>query len=145
MEQVFQDRLSEFYETLAFHFKQGRSVLKAVHYLMKSGEKSLNRFAVDQAHACYQEAFQLLSVKHEQPKDEQELLIDLLTAWGIVIYYRGGFIEYEELLATHEQLAVSLEDNARLGMFYAWFGWTKFWRAQAQRRKIHPGESPQDR
>ncbi len=56
MERVFQERLSEFYETLAYHFKLGRSVLKAIHYLMKSGEKSLNRFAVDQSHQYYQEA-----------------------------------------------------------------------------------------
>lgn len=135
MEQMFADRLSEFYETLAFHFKQGHSVLKAVHYLMKSGEKSLNRFAVEQAHSYFQEAFQLLPDKHDQRKEEREILIDLLITWGNVIYYRGGFIEYEELLTTHEQLAVSLEDNARLGMFYAWFGWAKFWRAKHEEAK----------
>ncbi|KKK82655.1 hypothetical protein LCGC14_2801220, partial [marine sediment metagenome] len=33
MEQLFHDRLSEHYETLAFHFKQGQSVLKAFDYL----------------------------------------------------------------------------------------------------------------
>ena len=50
MEELFQDRLPEFYETLAFHFKQGRSVTKAVDYLMKSGEKSLAIYAVEEAH-----------------------------------------------------------------------------------------------
>jgi predicted ATPase len=38
MENLFQDRLSEFYETLAFHFLRGQSVTKAVDYLIKSGE-----------------------------------------------------------------------------------------------------------
>ncbi|MDH3797818.1 MAG: AAA family ATPase, partial [Desulfobacterales bacterium] len=34
MEQLFQDRLPEFYETLAYHFQQGQSVIKAATYLM---------------------------------------------------------------------------------------------------------------
>jgi len=50
MEQLFQGRLPEFYETLAFHFKQGHSTLKAVDYLVKSGEKSLGRYAVEESH-----------------------------------------------------------------------------------------------
>ena len=41
IEQLFGERLPEFYETLAYHYTQGRSVDKAVEYLMKSGEKSL--------------------------------------------------------------------------------------------------------
>ncbi|PQP33340.1 hypothetical protein C6A37_13420, partial [Desulfobacteraceae bacterium SEEP-SAG9] len=53
MEQLFHDRLPEFYETLAYHFKQSQLVHKAVMYLMKSGEKSLKRFAVNDAHLYY--------------------------------------------------------------------------------------------
>ena len=37
IEQLFQDRLAEFYETLAFHFSRGLSLNKAISYLMKSG------------------------------------------------------------------------------------------------------------
>jgi class 3 adenylate cyclase len=66
MEQLFQDRLPEFYETLAFHFKQGLSVHKAVDYLMKAGEKSLGRYAVEESHQYYKEAFDLLY--HEQAR-----------------------------------------------------------------------------
>ena len=53
MEDIFQDRVSEFYETLAFHFSQGKSVVKAVDYLVKSGEKCLARYAVHEAHQYY--------------------------------------------------------------------------------------------
>jgi len=35
MEELFRERLLEFYETLAYHYKQGQSYLKAVGYLMK--------------------------------------------------------------------------------------------------------------
>jgi predicted ATPase len=53
MEPLFQERLSEFYETLAYHFKQGRSIHKAVRYLMKSGEKSLGRYALEESYQYF--------------------------------------------------------------------------------------------
>jgi class 3 adenylate cyclase len=48
MEELFQDRLQEFYEALAYHFKQGQSVTKAVEYLMKAGRKSFSRGAIEE-------------------------------------------------------------------------------------------------
>ncbi|MBU4426475.1 MAG: AAA family ATPase, partial [Proteobacteria bacterium] len=128
MEQMFPDRLPEFCETLAFHFKQGRSPLKAVDYLIKSGEKSLKRYAVDESHHYFKEAFDLLSSKSDRTKEEDGLLIGLLIKWALVFYYRGDFKGLTDLLFAHEDLAESLEDNARLGMFYAWLGfslWTR--------------------
>ncbi len=122
IEEVFHDRLSEFYETLAFHFKRGESFHKAVDYLMKSGERSLKRYAVEESHQYYKEAFDLLSNKPGKTKDEEGLLIDLLNKWSLVFFYRGGFGELEVLLRTYEDLAVSLDEKARLGMYYGWLG-----------------------
>jgi predicted ATPase len=122
MEHLFSSRLAEFYETLAFHFKQGHSVLKAVDYLMKSGKKSLNRYAIEEAHQYYQEAYDLLSNKPSRTEDEDKLLIELLNDWGMVYYYRGAFRDQYELLKSHESLASRLNDRVTLGMFYAWLG-----------------------
>ncbi len=126
MEQLFPDRLPEFCETLAFHFKQGRSPLKAVDYLIKSGEKSLKRYAVEESHHYFKEAFDLLSSKSDRTKEEDGLLIGLLIKWALVFYYRGDFKGLTDLLYAHEDLAESLEDKARLGMFYAWLGFSLF-------------------
>jgi len=126
MEQLFSDRLPEFCETLAFHFSQGESVLKAVDYLMKSGEKSLKRYAVEEAHQYCKEAFDLLADKPKKTKKEEELLIDLIIKWAYVFYYRGDFKGLTDLLYAHEDLAKCLDDNARLGMFYAWLGFSIF-------------------
>jgi tetratricopeptide (TPR) repeat protein len=128
MEQVFQDRLPEFYETLAFHFKQGQSVLKAIDYLMKSGEKSLKRYAVEESHRSYSEAFRLLNNKVDKSDTEQSLLIGLVLEWCQVFYYRGDAIGLVELLQAHEDLALSIGDKDRVGMLYAWFGYVLFWR-----------------
>ncbi len=128
MERSFQERLSEFYETLAFHFKQGQSVLKAVDYLMKSGEKSLGRYAVEESHQYFKEAFDLLSNRPGRTKDEDVLLIELLIKWSLVYYYRGNFREQVDLLSAHRDLVESLGDKAKLGMFYAWYGFSLFFR-----------------
>jgi class 3 adenylate cyclase/tetratricopeptide (TPR) repeat protein len=122
MEEIFQARLPEFYETLAFHFKRGGSLHKAVEYLMKSGEKSLKRYAVEESHRYYQEAFDLLTNKQDISVQEKALLIELLLAWAYVFYYRGDCKNHVRLFADYQGMAESQEDRARLGMFYMWFG-----------------------
>ena len=122
MEQIFHERLPELYETLAFHFKQGHSVPKAIAYLMKSGEKSLERYSVEEAHQFYQQAFEILAAKTEKSKEEEAILIDLLNSWGYVYYYLGDFKEFTALFAANRDLAESLGDDERLGMFYVWIG-----------------------
>jgi class 3 adenylate cyclase/tetratricopeptide (TPR) repeat protein len=124
MEQLFHDRLPEFYETLAYHFQQGRAVIKAVTYLIKSGEKSLRRYAVEESNQYYQEAYNLLKGQSKNTKEELEFLIDVLIKWSLVFYYRGDFRSATKLLSTHERLAESLNDKYRLGMFYGWIGMT---------------------
>jgi class 3 adenylate cyclase/tetratricopeptide (TPR) repeat protein len=124
MEELFCERLSEFYETLAFHFKRGQSLHKAVDYLMKSGEKSLKRYAVEESHQYYQEAFDLLKDKPGMTDEEKRLLIDLLNKWALVFYYRGDFNGLVSLLRDHEGLAESLTSRAILGMFYGWLGFS---------------------
>ena len=124
MEEIFQDRLPDFYETLAFHFKQGKSLLKAVDYLVKSGEKSLRRYAVEQSHQYYKEAFDLLADKFVRTDEKKILLIDLINKWALVFYHRGDFKGLSDLLNAHKDLAESVDDNVRLGMFYVWLGRT---------------------
>ena len=130
MEHTFQERLPEFYETLAFHFRHGESRNKAVDYLIKSGEKSVERFSVEEAQHYYKEAFELLADKPEKSKEDQETLIDLLNKWSLVFYYRGAYAKQIDLLISHEDLAASLDDKKKIGMFYAWLGWALFFRGK---------------
>jgi class 3 adenylate cyclase/tetratricopeptide (TPR) repeat protein len=122
MEQLFHERLSEFYETLAFHFRQGGSFYKALDYLMKSGEKSRSRYSLGESHKCFKEAFDMLSEKSLETKDDQILRVDLLLKWAPVFNYRGAYSELIDLFRAHEQLASSIDDKERRGMFYTWLG-----------------------
>jgi len=122
IEEVFRDRLSEFYEALAYHFSQGGSLHKAVYYLMKSGEKGLNKYALEEAHKSFREAYRLLSAKADRSKAEDDLLIDVLLKWSIAFYYRGDFAELTGLLTSHKDLVESAGDRTRLGMYCASLG-----------------------
>ena len=122
MEKMFNDRLPEFCESLAFHFKQGLSTLKAVDFLMKSGEKNLKRYALKESDQYFQDAFDILTSKLNRSKEEDRLLIDLLIHWAEVFHYRGHFKKLSELLGAHVNLAESLDDKSRLGRLYVWVG-----------------------
>jgi class 3 adenylate cyclase/tetratricopeptide (TPR) repeat protein len=126
MEGLFQDRLSDFYETLAFHFARSRSTAKAVHYLVKSGEKSLARYAVEEAHQYFKKAYDILASKGEMSEEDKIILIDILSSWGNAYYYLGEINEFVDLFSTHQVIAKSLPDKEKAGMFYVWLGVAHF-------------------
>ena len=123
MEALFHDRLQELYDTLAFHFKQSQSVDKAVDYLIKAGEKSIKRYAVEESHQYFKEAFDILSQKPNKTREDDNLIVDILLKWAFVFNHRGEFSGLVELFSAHQRIAESSEDKERLGMFYAWLGW----------------------
>jgi len=122
IEQLFSERLPEFYETLAYHYGQGRSVDKAVEYLMKSGEKSLARYALDESHESFRQAYDFLRGKSEPTTEDRRVLLDLLNAWAPVFVWRAAYKNLVDLLRENEEHAVSLGEKAILGMFYSWMG-----------------------
>jgi len=124
IETLFPDRLADFFEVLAYHFSKGRSELKAIHYLMKAGKKSLKKFALEESHDYYQMAYDFLSNKADKKPEEKELLILILIDWALVYYYRGLFGPLSELLINNEPIASGIKDKYTKGMFYAWMGFT---------------------
>ena len=130
MEELFQDRLPEFYEALAYHFKQGYSTVKAADYLMKAGEKSFNRHALEESHQYYREAFELLSNKFDKSKEDEALLVDILLQWALVYQRRASFVEWSDLFENQENIVISLGDKERTGMFYARLGAAMEFRAK---------------
>jgi len=130
MEELFHDRLPEFYETLPFHFKQGHSLHRAVDYLLKSGEKSWRRYALEESHQYFKEAFTIFSHKPVKNKEEEALLIDLLIKWAPVYNHRGDYKGLADLFNIHEDVAESLDDKEKLGMFYGWLGFALWSRGE---------------
>jgi class 3 adenylate cyclase/tetratricopeptide (TPR) repeat protein len=133
IEQLYHDRLPEFYEALSYHFKMGQSIHRAIDYLMKSGQKSLRRYALNESNQYYQEAFGLLTKKMADfSMKEKRLLIHLLVEWALVFYYRGDFKGLNELFSAHENFAAAVEKDETVGMFFAWLGFALYFRGKPQ-------------
>jgi tetratricopeptide (TPR) repeat protein len=132
MEQVFSDRLPEFYETLAFHFRHSELSEKAVDYLRRSGGKSLKKYAVQESHLYYQRAYKILSQTLGDSNAEKWFLIDFLNEWARVFYYRADFAGFTEVFLKHKEAADSLTDKALLGIFYGWLCITLFCTGKAK-------------
>jgi tetratricopeptide (TPR) repeat protein len=131
IEELFTDRLPEFYETLAFHFKGGKSVKKAIKYLMKSGEKSLRRYALDESNQYYQEAFELLKKNISAASiEEKKLFILVLVEWALVYYFKGDFKGIDKLFAAHETIAQAVGNDKNAAMYYAWIGFSLYFRGK---------------
>ena len=137
MEKIFADRLADHYEALAYHFQRGQSLDKAVGYLAKSGEKSLGRYALEEGHKYYHDAFDILSSQSERLRNTDSLLIDLLNKWAFVYYYRGRYKELLSLLIDHQALAEALPDKDKRGMFHAWLGCALWHREQFRQAYQH--------
>ena len=124
IEILFQDRLPEFFETLAYHYLRGTSKLKAVEYLVKSGEKSLRRYSLEEAHQYFSDAYNCV-VKIEPKNDEiNEALINLINNWAAVNYYRGDFKNFLKIADRHAGLADSINNQSVRSLYYGWVGFS---------------------
>lgn len=129
MEKLFANRLPDFCESLAYHFSRGRSTGKAIEYLSRSGDKALARYSLEESDSYFRQAFELLQQDAASEQDAEAGLdrdarvIDLVTRWALVYFYRGDFKGLHGLLQSVEPRTESLTDGA-LGMFYVRLGMT---------------------
>lgn len=59
-EALYASRIEEYYEELAYHYSRSDDKPKALHYLVKAGDKSKDAFANDEAIGYYQQALALI-------------------------------------------------------------------------------------
>jgi class 3 adenylate cyclase/tetratricopeptide (TPR) repeat protein len=122
IEDLFSDRLPEFYETLAFHYRRSPSKVKAAEYLVKAGKKCLARYSVEESHQYFQDAYDILQKNTDKTNTEKTAIIDMMIEWGYAFYYLGDINSWIDVFDANRNLAESLNDPARLGMYYAWLG-----------------------
>jgi class 3 adenylate cyclase/tetratricopeptide (TPR) repeat protein len=123
MEQVFQDRLPEIYETLALHFKHSKLDDKAMTYFTESGRKSLRKYAVQESHHHFQEAYEILGKNLGASEEDKQRLIEFINEWAQVFYYRGDFRGLTDLLLSVKAMIGNMKDKFSLGIYYGWLGY----------------------
>lgn len=121
MEDVYATRLPEFVEMLAYHYQRGGEPEKAVHYLVESGKKCVERYALPEADRHYRQAYEL-AAQIGQPATRNRALAELLIAWSQVHYYDGTISEWHPLLEKHLPDAQACNDPALLVIYLGWLG-----------------------
>jgi class 3 adenylate cyclase/tetratricopeptide (TPR) repeat protein len=128
IEELYPERLEEFYEMLAYHYSRSDNLDRACHYLKLSGEKSMQNYSPWEAFRFYQEALNLLKKMPETEENKRERVeVILLMAWPMLrLYYPEDSFK---LLQEGEKLVEELGDEKYkanifnfIGLFYSFKG-----------------------
>jgi class 3 adenylate cyclase/tetratricopeptide (TPR) repeat protein len=122
IETLYQDRLSEFDETLAIHFQKSIATDKATDYLIRSGTKALRRCALDESDQYFKTAKNMLEQQQLATPRTKKRLLDVVNQWAFVFYYKGMNRKLLELLEHQQLLLGGLDDPVREGLHWAWHG-----------------------
>jgi tetratricopeptide (TPR) repeat protein len=121
IEEIYNERLEEFYEMLAYHYSNGENPEKAFHYLKLSGIKAARNYSNSEAFRFYKQAISLLSNMPEtEANKRKEIEIRLLMAAPMFLL---GFPEDSlEILQKGETISKELGDEKGLAHFLSQIG-----------------------
>jgi tetratricopeptide (TPR) repeat protein len=128
IEQLYGERLEEFYEMLAHHYSKSDSLEKAYLYLKLSGDKAVQNYSNKEAFRFYREAINTLErLADTDDNRRQQLTVHLLIAGPMRPL---GYPEDSlDLLKNGERLAQELGEersladlHSSIGMYYSYHG-----------------------
>jgi class 3 adenylate cyclase/tetratricopeptide (TPR) repeat protein len=120
IEELYAERLEEFYEMLAYHYARGEGLEKAGRYLKLSGSKAARKHSPWEAYSFYKEALAVLNrlpETVENKKEKLEVLVLMDTPMELLAYPEGSL----GMLQEGESLSKELGDNRRLAFFHGRF------------------------
>lgn len=118
IESIYDERLEEYYELLAYHYSHSKNTEKAFQYLELANQKAIQAVAVEQAKQYFDNAMKLLDTMPET-EDNQRRRISLLVNQILVMFMLFKYPEYHGILTRFEHMAIALEDEGLLGTFYS--------------------------
>ncbi len=123
IEDQFTDRLGEVTETLAYHYTQAGVTDKAVSFLRLAGTKAIDRYALVESQAHFENAYELLANLEGSLERDTEL-VDLILDWALLFYYRARLLDLRELLDRHQDSMERLDDDSKRMWWLIWRGHT---------------------
>jgi tetratricopeptide (TPR) repeat protein len=121
IETQFRGRLEEVTETLAFHWSHSGNLEKAIPSLIAAGAKAMERFALEESHAHYQRAYDLLDASPPSTTRDRGI-VNLLLESSFLAYYQARLHQLGELLRAHQEAVDRVGNEADRGMWLAWRG-----------------------
>jgi tetratricopeptide (TPR) repeat protein len=117
IEELYAERLEEFYEMLAYHYSRSDSLEKGIRYSRLSGEKAEQNYAHKEACDFCKSALDLLNQLPETTENKKEKMEILY-----LMRYPLMFLAYPEgslgMLQEGERLSKELGDEGYLARFY---------------------------
>ena len=121
IEELYPERLEEFYETLAYHYSRSDNLAKAYQYSMQSGNKATRNNSNWEVLRFYKESINLLTKMPETEENKREQIkVRLLMAAPLTL---AGYPEDSlEILEEGERLSKELGDEKSLAQFLSIIG-----------------------
>jgi class 3 adenylate cyclase/tetratricopeptide (TPR) repeat protein len=121
IEEIYTERLEEFYEILAYHYTKGEHPEKAFLYLKLSGKKSTSNHSLSEAIRFYKQALEMLNnqpATADSKKDKLQVLLSMSVPLRVAGYPEDSLGILEE----GERLAKEIGDEKILANFYSLIG-----------------------
>jgi tetratricopeptide (TPR) repeat protein len=125
IEDIYTDRLEEFYEMLAYHFSKSENFEKAFQYLKLSGLKAVEKHSLIEALSHYKEAkyaLEQVPVSREIKKEKLQLILLMTLPLRLLGFPEGSL----EIFKEGESISNELEDiisittlEARMAVCYS--------------------------
>ena len=125
IEQVYADRLEEYYELLAYHYGQSDNKAKTLEYLDHANRKATKANALEDARGYFEKGMELLN-DLPPSEDNRERRMSLLVNQINVFFGLGKHVEYHDLLVRYEPMVAELGNLGLRGEFYAVLGYCEF-------------------
>jgi class 3 adenylate cyclase/tetratricopeptide (TPR) repeat protein len=119
IEELYVDRLEEFYEVLAHHYSKSENTDKAYQYLKLSGEKASRNYSNWEALRFYKEALNILDPKSVESKRRG---IDIRLLMDFPMIGLGYPEDSLQIIEQGEKLASELGDEINLAKIHSMIG-----------------------
>jgi len=116
IEKLYEDRLPEHYEILAYHYFEGENWEKGLEYLLKSAHKSFTAYSIQDAISYFDKA---LEVHKKIPGASSEILIEIYSGRAEVYATMANFKEANKNFKLLGVLAHTLGERTLEGQAFA--------------------------
>jgi predicted ATPase/class 3 adenylate cyclase len=117
LERLYEGRLHETYELLAFHYSRSAERERAADYLELANRKAAARHAMEEALGYFYNALAILEDLPDSEENRRRRLTLVLDQTA-EFHWLHRHEDFHQLLLRHEPLALELNDAGLLGMFY---------------------------
>src|SRR5215218_6658704 len=117
LEQLYPEQRGELASALAHHFRHGEEWQRAADYAMGAGTQAVKVYALREALAYYDNAFEALT---KLPDAQPEQLCDAILGWAPAALKLKPYQEVVDRLEEAEKIARELNDEGRLVRVLHW-------------------------